>query len=309
MQVIATFMDEMAKAGIVPLEPIHLTSGKLCRFRSDGDSKGRRNGWAVLHFDGPVACGAFGNWRLGMVHKWRSGEVGRSLSTRERRAMADAARRREAARHHEAERAAIYAREVWCNAGDADPAHPYLVRKGLHPFGIRHHGSDLIVPLVDETALLHSVQRIGPDGKKLFVKGGRTKGLFWPCGVWMLDGQPGAGPLVIAEGWATAAAIHDATGYAVAAAMNANNLIPVAGALRCLFPDRCLIIAADYDGGAGENVGLIAATRAARASRANLAIPTPPAQEMPCASLKIDFADIPRAHAAALIRQAIGEEV
>ncbi|MEH6790950.1 toprim domain-containing protein [Parasphingorhabdus sp.] len=308
IEAIDIFIDAMAKAGIVPMEPISLTSGELCRFRCVGDNMGRRNGWAVLHYDSGVACGAFGNWRSGKGNKWRFGKNGHSLSTHERRVMADAARRREADRHQATERAAVFARNMWCSASNADPAHPYLARKYLHPFGIRQQASCLIVPLVDDAALLHSVQRIGPDGKKLFVKGGRTKGLFWPFGVWPLDGKPVAGPLVIAEGWATAAAVHEATGFGVAAAMNAYNLIPVAETMRRLFPDRCIVIAADHDGGSGDNVGLIAATKAAQASRAIVASPTPPGQATACTSLKIDFADIPRDQAAALIRRAIGRE-
>jgi putative DNA primase/helicase len=46
------------------------------------------------------------------------------------------------------------------------------------------------------------------------------------------------GPLVIAEGYATAASIHEATGLATVAAISCGNLLAVAEALRDRFPHR-----------------------------------------------------------------------
>src|SRR5690606_37711715 len=88
------------------------------------------------------------------------------------------------------EAAALCAADLWANASRADPAHPYLVAKALEPFGIRQAGRDLLVPMVDPGFRLWNVQRIQPDGFKLFHKDCRTAGLFWPHGVHMLDGRP-----------------------------------------------------------------------------------------------------------------------
>ena len=60
---------------------------------------------------------------------------------------------------------------------------------------------DLVVPLVDAALSLWNVQRIGPDGRKRFVKGVRASGLFSPCGGFRFDdGRLAIGPIVIAEG-------------------------------------------------------------------------------------------------------------
>ncbi|CAM4315652.1 Toprim domain-containing protein [Novosphingobium lubricantis] len=171
----------------------------------------------------------------------------RALSMQERRSIrqAELARKRERLEAEEA--AARCAADLWANASRADPAHPYLVAKVLEPFGIRQEGRDLLVPMVDPGFRLWNVQRIRPDGFKLFGKDARTAGLFWPHGVHIQDGRPSAGPLVIGEGFATMAAVHSATGFGVAAAMSARNLETVARAMRKLFPTRELVIAADDD--------------------------------------------------------------
>jgi len=58
---------------------------------------------------------------------------------------------------------------------------------------------------------------IGASGEKRFFKGGRVAGLYFLIGI--------VGQVVCnAEGYATGARIHAATGYAVAVAFNAGNL-------------------------------------------------------------------------------------
>ncbi len=229
----------------------------------------------------------------------------RELTAAERRSIrqAELARKRErlvadnTARKHLA--------DLWASASRADPAHPYLVSKGLEPFGVRQSGRNLLVPMVDAGFRLWNVQRIHPDGFKLFGKDARTAGLFWPHGIHLLDGRPSAGPLVIGEGFATMAAIYSATGLGVAAALSARNLEPVARAMRKLFPARELIVAADDDCHLSENLGLSAARKAAGAVGGLVATPRP---ETRSADSGADFADIPRGEVAARIATARGVE-
>ena len=225
----------------------------------------------------------------------------RALSMQERLSIrqAELARRRE--RLAASEAAARCAASLWANASRADPAHPYLVAKALEPFGIRQAGRDLLVPMVDPGFRLWNVQRIRPDGFKLFGKDARTAGLFWPHGVHMSDGRPSAGPLVIGEGFATMAAIHSATGFGIVAALSARNLETVAQAMRKLFPTRELVIAADDDRHLTENIGLRAARMAAQAVGGVVATPRP---EMCPADSSADFADIPRGDVAGRIEAA-----
>lgn len=306
---VSEFLDAMGAAGIRPVEPIadKLAAGDPVRFRADGDKPGRRNGWAWLHLDG-VPAGVFRHYRLGVRTVWRSGSNPRSLLPAERRTIMAQARTSEARRKAETmakqDAAAGTARDLWRGAGKADPAHGYLARKGLPAFGIRQHGDALLVPMVDPAFRLWSVQRIYPDGRKLFLSGGRTDGLFWSHGAFVQDGRPSAGPLVIGEGFATMAAVHHATGHGVVAAMSARNLETIARAMRGLFPSRTLIVAADDDRHLSENIGLEAAQSAAESIGALLATPLPLGRETRSADSGTDFADIAPAEVAARIAQA-----
>ena len=60
--------------------------------------------------------------------------------------------------------------------------------------------------------------------------------------------QPGQ-PVIIAEGFATAATMREATGLPVAAAFDAGNLADVARALRVGDPARLIVLAGDNDHG------------------------------------------------------------
>ncbi len=232
-------------------------------------------------------------------------ENGRELTAAERRSIRQAELARKRARLAAEEAAALCAADLWANASRPDPAHPYLVAKGLEPFGIRQAGRDLLVPMVDPGFRLWNVQRIRPDGFKLFGKDARTAGLFWPHGMHLLDGRPSAGPLVIGEGFATVAAVHTATGFGVVAAMSARNLETVARAMRKLFPSREMIVAADDDRHLAENIGLKAARKAAQAIGGVVA--TPRLETCPADS-SADYADIPCGDVAARIEAArLGE--
>lgn len=215
----------------------------------------------------------------------------RELSPAERRSIrkAELARTRERL-DREAE-AAPDAEKLWSEGDRANPAHAYLKTKRLEPFGIRQTGRDLLVPMVDCDLRLWNVQRIRPDGFKLFLKDGRTAGLFWCHAMHLSDGNPSPGPLVIGEGFATMGAVHSATGFAVVAALSARNLEPVALAMRGLFPARELILAADDDCHLPRNIGVEAARRAAQAICAAVALP---GCDAGCRPSGVDFADIPR---------------
>ena len=228
------FRDAIQSAGLVAPNEIE-PDGKLKRFSSNG-KKSDDSGWYVLHGDS-IAAGSFGDWRTGISQSWRA-DIGRALSPQEEiahRARIEGIRReREAedARRHEAARRD--AETIWRAAGPAID-HPYLTKKGVKSHGLRVDDTGrLIVPMRDG-GVIHSLQFIGTDGDKLFLPGGRVKACYFGIG------KPN-GTLCIAEGYATGASIHEATGFAVAIAFNAGNLLPVAKAIRAKFPDMRLIV-------------------------------------------------------------------
>ncbi len=147
----------------------------------------------------------------------------------------------------------------------------YLTRKNVQPYGVRFAADGcVLVPGVDAEGKLWNVQRIFPSKPKnggtdkLFLKNGRKSGLWHWCG-----NPTGESALLIAEGYATAASIHQATGRPVAVAFDAGNLLPVAKALRQKYPDALITICGDDDvqtfAEKGINPGRTKAEAAARA--------------------------------------------
>lgn len=280
---IEQFRAAIHNAGLHPPEVIE-PDGKLHRFASNG----RRSddaGWYVFHDDG-IPAGAFGDWRGGLSETWRA-DIGRTLSPQEEaahRARVDAMRReREAEDARRKAEAREKAAAIWQAALPAADDHPYLIGKEVKAHGLRLHDGALVVPMRDG-AELHSLQFIDAEGEKRFLAGGRVSGCYFSIG------QPD-GTLCIAEGYATGATIHEATGHAVAVAFNAGNLLPVARALRTKFPALRLIVCADDDAMTAGNPGLSKAGEAAQAVGGLLAVPDFGAQRPGGAS---DFNDLHR---------------
>lgn len=278
--VIAAFLDAMRASGIVPLEHIAgLLGPKRIRFQIEGDSKGKRTGWAKLYLDEHPA-GSFGSYRGETCHKWRFGAaVDPAAAAAWERTLTERRRQRESELLVIWERVAAWAGEAWERAGSVDPAHAYLVSKALPGEGLRQLGPALLMPMRDAAGRIWNCQRLYAGGRKLFGppgaargEGGRTEGLFFLCG------DPDAA-LCVGEGWATVAAVRFATGHAVAAAITGGNLEPVARALRAMFPDVDMIICADDDAALERhpkyrrNLGVDYARAAALAVGGRLAMP------------------------------------
>ena len=268
----AAFLDAMRTAGIVPSEPDRIaTDGTLCRFHVDGDKRGARNGWAVLHLDG-LASGAFGHWKTGQHETWCSGSRdGLTAADRARTdaAIAEAKRQREAKRLALAHDAQARARSLWAEAA-MPGAHSYLLTKGAGAYSIRQHGDRLLIPLRDGDGTLWNVQTIAADGTKRFLYGGRKRGLYHAIGGSVTD------LLCITEGYANAASVHEATGHPVAVAFDCGNLLAVAKVLRAKYPQTTITICADNDTQTAGNPGLTAARAAAEAIGGKVAVPPEP---------------------------------
>ncbi len=263
---IAQFRDAICTAGLIPPDFIE-PDGNLHRFASNG-KRGDDAGWYALHGDG-IPAGSFGDWRTGLSETWRA-DIGRTLTPAEEaehRAKVEAMRReREAAKAREQAEAASKAAAIWKATTPTIDDHPYLTRKGIVANGARLHKDALVIPM-RAGGEIHSLQFIGADGDKRFLTGGRVTGCYFSIG-----NPKGATALCIAEGFATGATIHEATGYPVAVAFNAGNLGPVAKAMRERFAELPLILCADDDL-TEDNPGLTKATEAARSVGGLVAIP------------------------------------
>lgn len=241
-------IDAMRGAGLEPPEQIHL-DGKLHRFKSGTKGQGKggdKPGWYVVYGDG-VPAGRFGCWRSGVEVTWRA-EIGRKLSPAEEmanaRRMAEAKAARDAEQARQYEVASSTVETIWSSAQGASPEHPYLQRKGIGVHGARVTGDGrLVVPLYGQDGQLSTLQYIAHDGTKLYHPGGQTGGKFWMIGT---ADEPGI--IYIAEGFATAATIHEATNRPVVVAYSASNLVPVTGSIREMFgQSQDVVIVADND--------------------------------------------------------------
>lgn len=250
------FAGALQAAGLTPKEIV--ADGKLRRF--DTNKPGRKSGWYVLYGDG-LAAGAFGDWAADFQETWCA-KVERQFSDEERQAhrerikAARLAAAEEQAREHETAAQACAA--IWEGAREALADNPYCIVKGVKPLGLRefHDKRTLLIPLRDAAGKLWSLQFIDAQGGKRFKTHGKMRGCYYAFG-----GRP-KDTLLVVEGYATGASLHEATGYPVAVAFNAGNLGTVATALRAKLPNVRIVVCGDLD---ESGTGQKAATAAAKA--------------------------------------------
>jgi len=248
----------MAAAGIRPPPSIEM-DGNLHRYAtgSKGQPGHDKPGWYVFFSDG-VPAGMFGDWRTGVSSTWRA-DIGRELSSEELVSVSRRQAEARAARDARAASAADSVELIWSQAGAASPDHPYLVRKGVGAHGLRITGDGrLMAPLFAPDGSLSSLQYIDAEGGKLYHPGGATGGRFWSVGA--IEGDTNT--IYVAEGFATAATIHEVTGRPCVVAYSASNLVPVTGSLQASHPTARIVIVADNDAsGVGQRYGEQAAAK------------------------------------------------
>lgn len=260
------FQEAIRAAGLEP--PDCIEPGRMMRFPGHGKGSGNRSGWCRLFPD--LAGGVFGDWSTGFSEAWQAGAPESPADRKRWLAEIEKAKREaERARHEAQSKARERAERIWQRARPAPADFPYLVRKGVMPHVARLHKNRLLIPVRDSAGALHSLQFIRPDGSKRFLPNGAKAGHY--CSI----GRP-RGSVIVAEGFATAASIHEATGAAVAVAFDAGNLERVAHAIRAKLPDCRLVIAADDDRSTPGNPGLTKAREAAEAAGAEVIAPGQP---------------------------------
>lgn len=170
----------------------------------------------------------------------------------QRKAESEARRQAaEAERQQAQQKAKSTAQTIWKNSRPADLAHPYLAAKGITDAaavaGLRlneYQGdTNLVIPVLYEREIVN-LQSINQDGGKRFLSGGQVEGGYAFIG----KSEDVADGVVVAEGYATAASIQQATGKPVIIAFNAGNMVTVAGRLAKTLPEQVpVVIAVDND--------------------------------------------------------------
>lgn len=236
--------------------------GKIYRF----DRKGKKNAWYVAFqifgskSGEPFFVMTIGDWKTSEKHEYKSNrKYSREDAAAIKRKVQEASQKAERERQIKQEEVAIESANMVSRLrhGKTD----YTDRKQI-TVSTLVDGNDVIIPTQDIDGKIWGVQRILPSGQKFFAAGQRVTGTFH------IIGEPDSDHTIyIAEGYATGASIHQATGKPVVIAFNASNLVPVAKSCRRQFVNHNIIIAGDDD---FETEGNPGRTKAEEASAAAL---------------------------------------
>ncbi|WP_018402656.1 toprim domain-containing protein [Marinobacter gelidimuriae] len=240
--------------------------GEIQRLDAPDKKRGNLNVWYVV-LSHEVAV--FGFWHtdekyiITLRSKYDPVAVERA-----RQAAGRAARKRQCQKSHDESQVAVHAQKIWYTASGALVNHPYLLSKGVGAHRLRESNGELLVPIYANGKLVN-LQRINRNGSKRFLKGGLITGAAALVGK-----VAGAQTVYLCEGWATAATIHEASGFPVVAAMTADNMEPVAKRIRVAFPAGVeIIVAADNDRYKQHNKGYAEGKKAADTILAKLTLP------------------------------------
>jgi putative DNA primase/helicase len=276
---------------------------RIQRWKVENEDKEKR-GWSRLrewtsNSGKTYIVGVYGVWHGnddGKQSVSLKKDLQSTLTDDDRKAMREAHKEAEKRvadiRKAEVKRAAGWAAAVW-NKCEPCEAHEYLVRKQIQPHGLRilqqyvddmkPDGMDdsnffrlkvaagaLVVPMHDAKGAIQGLQFIYAKGHSRRTKIERDKE-FWPSGMAMggTFGLIGAvkreGILLIAEGYATAATLHECAGQSVAYAFSANNLSKAGKQLAKEYPRLRILFCADDDYLTDGNPGCTAAADACAA--------------------------------------------
>lgn len=290
-------IEDAARAALLELGLASPKSLEPDRFHVvDAEDGKRGNGAGRIKVFADGKGGYCQNWKTGEKRSFfLDGETKAKPLTKRERARIDRERRkRQAEAAAKQDRAAKRALCDWKNGVPAPRTFPYLVRKDIEPHGarlgrwrrvIQDKGGNratltienaLLLPLFDAAGTIRSLQAIFPEkhpvlGRdKDFLPGGGLAGLFWWIGKRSNQADE---TVLIAEGFATAATLHEQSGHRVYMAFTAGNLLAVGRIVRERLPSANIVFAADNDAKTAGNPGVTKANEAAAAVGGSVAVP------------------------------------
>lgn len=245
--------------------------GGIVRARTEKNPR-KKNGYLISLADGSILVG---NYELDELKAIYSEKGISSLSPAERACLKlkiQQERWQQRAKiqqtHEKTAIQALHFIQECCTEYAFNNPHPYCLNKQIQPpegsvlettsdkysnffFNKAQRGRAerlLVIPLSNGKKLT-SLQFIGEDGRKTFLKGGKIQGSYWIAqNSFSTEGTDSL--IVIAEGVATLVSViqrkENFNGIAVAA-MNCNNLEPVAKNLHAKYPRTLILILADND--------------------------------------------------------------
>ena len=313
------FGGKLRQAGLI-IEGEPLFDGKIHRVAVEGGNKGAKDGAYSSYENDGHPGGWWQNHKTGEQGKWRA--TGHVLSAEHKAELkAECIAAIEALHKKTLDRA----KAKWQAASqdkDAVLAHPYLQNKAIatlglakliHPYDLPRldKNGNLLVPGYNfETGEIQTLQTIGANGEKRFQRGCQKSGAsyLFPAEETSHDND-GKQVVLLAEGYATGASIHAATGLPVAVAFDAGNLKEAALAIKKKLPNAAITICADNDHNRpdGKNIGIIKAKEVAAAVGGKIVVP----EFLPNEKKKglTDFNDLQQARGLSEVRKQVDKGV
>lgn len=249
-------------------EGLRIGTPKPQRVRVEGGGREKR-GWYWLREWSPshdrlLIVGAFGVWQGAerIQYKVELPKDDRARFTAEQKqalrdAWAEAAKAAEAQVKREQEHAARRAMRMWARPELAEVREsPYLVSKGIDGAAVRDvrytPNGTAVLSVQDTSGRIHGLQFLrtaaqakaaGRPSKEFWPRGLAKQGHYFPIG----DFSPAPSVILLGEGFATMADLHNATGIPAVVAFDAGNLTAVAKNLRKRFKTSRILLCADND--------------------------------------------------------------
>ena len=304
------FANKMREMGLTVPNGHPIMDGQRHRVATVDDSGKATSGSYKAYLDGKPA-GSIENFKTGEKQNWKF--EGMSISPEEQATLRAEAAVKKQEREKEREQgyatAAAKAQETYNNLpSKIENLTPYLERKGISiesTIGMKttEKGTNVTIPIKNVDGQIQSLQSIGADGTKYMMPGGKLEGGFHVINEQDLGK---AKSIIIAEGVATAASIHESLQgesnkdeIAVVAAFNSNNLVAVTQAIHGKYPDAQKVIAADDDLATqmkeGKNPGKVKAAEAAALCGDKATVIAPvfmPGEQSPNSKDFTDFNDL-----------------
>ena len=243
--------EEMSKNLTHEIEPFPF-DGELKRFKT---KNGKYPLWAIgreWEYKGnSYQVIKYGDWRSGTIYTWKSystKDQSKAFVKKQREALEEIA----AKEKYETQKKNKDCIDKWLpkftRATKSEKTHDYLVEKQIKSNHLAKIDSNntLMIPAYDQNGFVgcqliyHSLQ--SDSYEKRFTSGIALKGSFCPFG-----DIRSARHIYVAEGFATAATIYEATDTPTICAWNCNNLHAAIMRLRLINPKCMIIIAADND--------------------------------------------------------------
>jgi putative DNA primase/helicase len=248
-----SFNELLTQNGYPPINLVY--DGKIHRFGKDGKL------WYTCYETHAVA----GDWSEELQKvKWCDKTQWNTFSKEEREQkkleIQQLQEQNEKERIELQKQATIYAQEVISKASKSGNS-KYLQKKKLNQDNGVFFGKneEIIIPIYDIEGELVSLQTIFQDGKKQFLKNGKTKGCFYEIGK-----IENAKEVYICEGYATGLTVYNITKKPVIVCFYAGNISPVLENLLQQYPHKTFIIAGDNDAYKELNTGKIKSEEASK---------------------------------------------